>query len=112
MAKKNLNDLVLDRMIRLQSNVANTIQAALKGTTPFGKREIPPEDLIYAKQNAGIEDWSELADTYGANEVQKLIFDIMKMEKRRRDTGTLPEVSQKPLTQTTTIKEGFRGGVV
>jgi len=87
--KIGLNDRILNRMMELHGKSIVQIKASLKGEKPFASQPIPPEDLIFAKNTIGYMDLLELNMEYGADNVNKLLYDITLMENRRKKSGTI-----------------------
>ena len=87
--KIGLNDRILKRMMDLHSKSIVQIKASLKGEKPFASQPIPPEDLIFAKNTLGYMDLLDLNREYGADNVNKLLYDITLMENRRKKSGTI-----------------------
>lgn len=85
--KKGLNNKILERMLDLHSKSIKRIKDSLGGTQPFAKKQIPPEDLIYAKNNIGYVDLEELTKEFGIDMVGKLMYDITLSEQRRELKG-------------------------
>jgi hypothetical protein len=87
--KRGVNDKVLEKMLDINGRAVSKIKSHLKGTQPFASREIPPEDLIYAKNNIGFQDIPDLVNEFGRDAVNKLLYDITVMESKRQKSGTI-----------------------
>jgi len=87
--KIGLNDRILNRMMELHGKSIVRIKSSLKGEKPFASQPIPPEDLIFAKNTIGYMDILELNMEYGADNVNKMLYDITLMENRRKKSGTI-----------------------
>lgn len=92
--KEGLNDKILKNILRLDKQITGKIKQRLEGTKPFASKPIPPEQLIYAKNNLGSEDLMDLVRDYGAVVIDNLFGEINDMEKARRKTGTIPEIEE------------------
>jgi len=96
-----LNEKILNRMMELNNKAIARIHSNLKGTKPFASKPVPPEDLIYAKNNIGYMDLKDLNREYGRDAVNKLFYDITLMENRRIKSGTIKEKPiQSPIDST------------
>lgn len=106
--KKSINEKALDNLLRLSNKTLVKVGESLKGTKPFAKKPIPPEDLIYAKATLGSLDTQDLVREYGMNKVLILFHEIDQMEQRRIKSGTI-----KPIQTETPAKapvEGLKQG--
>lgn len=90
--KEGLNDKILKHILRIDKQVVGKIRQQLEGDKPFASKPIPPEQLIYAKNNLGSEDLMDLVRDYGASAVNNLFYEITMMENRRKQTGTISEI--------------------
>lgn len=99
MAKKGINDKILERMLELNGKVSARIRLNLKGVAPFASKPIPAEDLIYARNTIGFLDIQQLISEFGEDKVNGLMYDIVMMENRRKKSGSIPmETPQRDLT--------------
>jgi len=89
--RKGLNDRILEHILRLDGLVVSKIRQRLEGDKPFASKPVPPEQLIYAKNNLGSEDLMDLVREYGPSAVNSLFYKITMMERARRKSGTIPE---------------------
>jgi len=85
--RTGINDLILNEMKRLNSLGVKEIVKQTKGDKPFASKPIPPEDLIWALDNLGLQDWQPLIEEFGFDNVNRMVYKIHKMKLRGNYNG-------------------------
>lgn len=84
--KENPMDDVLDRVMSRQQAVSETIAQRFKGTSPFATEKLSPTAKIWAIDNIGTEDMSELIDEFGQDAIGHMLYQVNKMRTDKRRT--------------------------
>ena len=81
--KKGINDIILDKIIDLDTKAAKKAAEILKGERPFSSKELDPDMFIWAVDNLGFEDMAELRQMYTDDAINKMIYDAHVIRQRR-----------------------------
>jgi len=81
--KEGLNDKILNKVLKMSDRITDRIAIETKGQKPFASVEMHAEDLIWASDNLGYEDMTDLINEFGYDAVNRQLFEINKLKKRR-----------------------------
>ena len=82
--KKGINDLILNKIMDLDTRSSKKIAQILKGDRPFSSKELDPDMYVWAVNNLGSQDLQELRQMYTDEALSKVKYDAVKIEQRRQ----------------------------
>lgn len=80
-------DAVLKKVSQRYSNVADLMANQLKGDKPFATERFTPEQRIWAVDNLGYEDMTDLVNEFGMDTVGYMLAETEKQRQRRNKNG-------------------------
>lgn len=75
-------DRVLEKVTQRYDRVANLMTQQFKGIKPFATEQFTPEQKIWAVDNLGYDDMTDLVNEFGMDSVGYMLSQI---EKSRQD---------------------------
>jgi hypothetical protein len=76
-------DKVNNKILQRYSNVADLMANQLKGLKPFATERFSPEQRIWAVDNLGYEDMTDLVNEFGMDAVGYMLAETEKLRQRR-----------------------------
>ena len=85
MMEKSIYEEALDGATVLINEAMGDFEKQFKNTKPI-QSDITPEEQIWSEENLGTEDFNELVQEFGQEEMGKLLYEInrLKTDGRRR----------------------------
>ena len=71
--KKGINDLILEKILKMDSMAREKIIETLKGQKPFASTKIDPDEYLWHVQHLSPEGRRELTEEFG----QEAMFSVM-----------------------------------
>jgi len=81
--REGISDRIVKEIKRLDNLSRQKIRLWTKGEKPFASVEMPAEDLIWASEHLGYMDLADLIGEFGYEAVNKQLFEINKLKRRR-----------------------------
>lgn len=83
--EKSIYEEALDGATVLINEAMSDFEKQFKNTKPI-QSDITPEEQIWSEENLGTEDFNELVQEFGEEEMGKLLYEInrLKTDGRRR----------------------------
>jgi len=82
--KESIHDKIVKRKLALQKRVEAKLGEMNRGARPFASKKISPDEIIWAWDNMGYEDFPEIRQQYGDFSMN-LLGDKVHQLKRKRD---------------------------
>lgn len=82
--KIGFNDKVLNRMVVLQGKISERISEKVKGDRPFAQKPMSDDEILWAIKNSSEQDRMTIANEYGVDALNKLLYKAVMIENRRK----------------------------
>ena len=84
MSKKiGINEIILEKQIKLQERAIAKIVNIVKGEKPFAMEEISPDEKLWVVDNLGSQDVNDLINEFGLDAVDRLYGEAIELKNRR-----------------------------
>jgi len=80
-------DKALEKILQRKEKVVGLMANQLKGDKPFATERFTPEQRIWAVDNLGYEDMTDLVNEFGMDTVGYMLAETEKQRQRRNKNG-------------------------